>query len=134
MFKYLFLDDIRDPHAEFMNYMYGRGVDASIYPNNYWDIVRDYDAFVNWITNNGVPDVVSLDHDLADEHYDSESVGMYLEKTGFDCVKFLVDYCHDNDVLFPEYYIHSANPSGSKNMESYIENAIKHKYITKREI
>ncbi len=67
--------------------------------------------------DNGLPEYVSFDHDLADI---SDS---HKEKTGYDCVKWLVDYCIDNKIIkFPNYQVHSANPIGKKNITSYVEN------------
>lgn len=140
---YLFLDDFRDPKNTFMGYMYMRGMDADIYKTKEWVVVKDYDEFVKWITQNGIPDVVSLDHDLADVHYCPEDEWddyemwaqeqEFVEKTGMDCVKWLVNYCHDNHLIFPTYYIHSANPHGVENMKSYIQHAIRLGYITTNE-
>ena len=48
------------------------------------------------------------------------------EKTGLDCAKFLVEYCADENQPLPEYLVHSANPVGKKNIESFLENAKKH--------
>jgi hypothetical protein len=46
----------------------------------------------------------------------------FEEKTGYDCAKWLVDYCIDNQANLPDYLVHSANPIGKKNIESYLEN------------
>ena len=48
--KKLYLDDVRIPQTEG------------------WEIVRNYDDFVKWIEENGLPDIVSFDHDLAEVH------------------------------------------------------------------
>ena len=61
--KWLFLDDFRDP-ADAFNY-----TKESMFLKEQWDIVRNYEEFVNYITNNGVPYFISFDHDLADSHY-----------------------------------------------------------------
>ena len=69
-----------------------------------------------------MPDVISFDHDLGDEHYTNNSninYSEFKEKTGYDCAKWLIDYCIDNDLDFPKViYIHSMNPYGSLNIES----------------
>lgn len=93
----LYLDDLRTPKSDG------------------WDIVRSYDQFVEWVTMNGVPDEVSFDHDLGDD-----------VKTGYDCTKWLVNYCMDNRIPFPQWNIHSANPVGKENIEKYITNFLKH--------
>lgn len=96
--KKLYLDDIRIPKT--------KG----------WDIVRSYDAFVEWIDKNGLPNKVSFDHDLGEEG----------TKTGYDCAKWMVDYCIKNHLPYlPEYNIHSANPVGKANIESYLSSAKK---------
>jgi hypothetical protein len=48
----LFVDDIRNPPTI-----------------SGWEVVRSYDAFVAWIEMYGMPYQLSLDHDLAYEHY-----------------------------------------------------------------
>ena len=132
----LFLDDIRIPKdairlipSEFNKF----------YWENDWDIVTNYDDFVQYIEDNGVPEFVSFDHDLADFHYyykpeDYESMSEdemimkfgSMEKTGLYCAKFLVEYCADENVPLPEYLVHSANPAGKENIEKFLENAKKH--------
>ena len=102
--------------------------------------VRNYDAFVAQITKSGVPGFVCFDHDLADEHYvdmlkENESdpvkqleaiVDYGTEKTGYDCAKWLVDYCANNGRKFPQYVVHSINPVGRERIAGYIANAKKH--------
>lgn len=113
--KKLFLDDYRIPLNA---YSYTKN---QIYLFN-WDVVTNYDEFVNYITNKGIPEVISFDHDLADEHYTPEEnieYNKFKEKTGYDCAKWLADYCINNNLVFPEYVlIHSMNPYGSLNIES----------------
>lgn len=129
--KKLFLDDIRSPKdaiglvPSHMNQFYWA---------NDWDVVRSHNEFVDWIVTNGVPDFVSFDHDLADEHYDEfmnlrdRSFEGYvpMEKTGYESAKWLVDHCLDKGVGLPEYQVHSANPVGKANIQGYLENAKKH--------
>lgn len=94
MVTYLYLDDEREPKTDFP-----------------WDIVRTYDDFIEHITDYGFPDVMSLDHDLGEEH------------TGYDCVNWMIEYgvefgIDPNEILFN---IHSANPVGTKRMKAAIE-------------
>jgi hypothetical protein len=131
----LFLDDIRQVR------------DACYYVSNPklyweeegWDIVRNYDEFINYIQNNDMPALISFDHDLADFHYEykteeyesfseEEMIMKFgsMEKTGLDCAKWLVDYCLDNNKKLPDFMVHSANPTGKLNIESYLNNAKKH--------
>jgi hypothetical protein len=131
----LFLDDVRNPKA--CEYMKDRiGKDVAIYFDLEWVIVRNYDQFVTYVKANGLPEVVSFDHDLAEPHYHESmykggKVYMkYLEtvseKTGYDCVKWMIDYCMDNWKRFPKWYLHTMNPAGRENMESHILNYLKH--------
>lgn len=111
--KYLFLDDVRMPY-EVGNYIYPVRL-RPMYRQKSWKIVRDYEEFVEYIEKNGLPDVVSFDHDLADIHYDplTWTEGFeYEEKTGYDCAKWLVDYCQNHNLKLPEFYCHSMNPVG----------------------
>lgn len=63
-------------------------------PENF-ERVYDYDEFVNFINKNGVPEFISFDHDLGEG------------KTGFDCAKFLVEFCLDNGVSEINFQVHS---------------------------
>lgn len=115
MNKKLFLDDYRIP---LNTYSYTKN---QIYLMD-WDLVTNYNEFINYIINNGVPDVISFDHDLGHEHYtDNPDIdySQFNEKTGYDCAKWLIDYCLDNELEYPkQIYIHSMNPYGSLNIES----------------
>jgi hypothetical protein len=97
--RFLFLDDIRFP---FEVYEYTH---QPLYLQEKWEIIRNYNGFVEWITKNGLPDFISFDHDLADISFDNE-------KTGYECAKWLVDYCLDNNLVCPKFYCHSMNPVG----------------------
>lgn len=123
---YLFLDDFREP-SDAADYTRNH-LAATLYNSAKWVVVRDYSDFVQYIQDYGVPDVVSFDHDLAAEHYsgdiDPES---YTEKTGYDAAKFLVDYCMEHKVDFPEWYVHSMNIQGAENISTFIRNYLKQK-------
>jgi hypothetical protein len=121
---YLFLDDIRVPKA----------VTWVNLPPVPWEIVRNYDQFVSKIKEWGMPQFISFDHDLSTEHYHPSMYSdnpddynklydsdFFKEKTGYECAKWAVDYCMDNDLIFPDYICHSMNPIGRANIESYIE-------------
>lgn len=121
--KKLFLDDLRLPKDAI-----GLVPDAmnQFYWSNDWIIVRNFWEFCNYIQKFGLPDYVSFDHDLADEHYTQVDDSDYKEKTGYECAKWLVDFCFDNGKTLPDYMVHSANPTGKQNIISYLENAKKH--------
>lgn len=95
-------------------------------PNEKWIVVRSFKEFVNIINKLGIPTFVSLDHDLSDAHYghglngDTINYDQYEEKTGYDCCKYLVNECIKLGVKHPPYVVHSMNPVGKSNIESYI--------------
>ena len=127
----LFLDDVRNP-SDCVNYMY-----TPIYTSVDWIIVRTYDEFVKTIIENGLPEIISFDHDLADEHYDYQEhldgdyYDIMTEKTGYHCAKWLIDYCIDNNKELPAtILIHSMNPAGSMNIKSLFQTYFKVMNIT----
>lgn len=85
--KKLYLDDIRNPKSDG------------------WIVVRNYEDFVQYIDKNGLPDEISFDHDLGED-----------VKTGYDCAKWLCEYCWMNGIPIPPYNVHSANPVGRDNI------------------
>lgn len=99
----IYLDDIRTP------------------PDG-WTIVRTYAECIEALQTGNV-DYLSLDHDLAEEHY-AVSTGytdhqpVFREPTGYDVCKWMVE----NDV-WPKKAItlHSANPVGRQNMRQLLE-------------
>jgi hypothetical protein len=121
----LYLDDIRTP--------------SETLPNAHpWNVVRDYDSFVDFITSNGIPDLISFDHDLAKEHqedyyaqvfkngYQNPDYDSYREKTGLDCAKFLCEYAERMNQEIKTCVVHSHNPVGAQNIMSYINGFMKH--------
>ena len=122
----LFLDDWRIP-VDCTKYMYSRHVDCNIYLED-WIIIRSYGQFVNWIKSNGIPDSISFDHDLGDveelkDELDKElwyNVADNRDWTGMDCAKWLVEYCLDNNLKLPKYYVHSHNPCGYENIKGLL--------------
>lgn len=98
-------------------------------PDFTWDVVRNYQEFVAYIKLHGVPDVISFDHDLGDEHYIEYTHGenyrlttgqelpinynKFTEKTGYDCAKWLIE----NGLRPKEYLVHSMNPVGVLNIK-----------------
>ena len=107
--------------------------------NDPWIIVRDYGSFIEYIKKEGMPSFISFDHDLAHEHYRASMYnpdkhysnyytdGTFKEKTGYECAKWLIDYCIENDLQFPEYSVHSMNPIGRENIIGLIESYKKSK-------
>jgi len=132
--KRIYLDDIRTPTS------------------NDWIVVRNYDEFINKVTEIGLGEIetISLDHDLGDtamnEYFKNVSPNYKLdydnieEKTGYDCAKWIVDYFYEmnpdriemsrskkevNKIKFPLVVVHSANPIGSANIMGYFNNFLK---------
>lgn len=125
MKKALYLDDVRTPTTTIPGY-------------EPWYVVRNYDEFVAWITEHGIPELISFDHDLADEHMDDyfkqiaifgfqqPDYESYKEKTGLDCAKWLVEYIQANNLQLNTVSVHSHNPVGSSNIQSYINGFKRH--------
>ena len=122
----LFLDDIRFPETAF-NYTHD-----TRYLKESWKIVRNFEEFCCMVDELGIPQKVSYDHDLADEHYAPEmyhSVESYdrvalgfKEKTGYDCTMYLLDRLEENGLTeHPEYMVHSMNPVGKRKILDLIE-------------
>jgi hypothetical protein len=121
----LFLDDIREPE-HCLSYTHNQIYDALD-----WIVVRSYDEFIGCVESMGIPEVISFDHDLADEHYDPDLYGSetYNEvydnfefKTGYDCAKWFIDYIIDNNLQLPDtIMIHSMNPVGALNIKSLFD-------------
>lgn len=121
----LFLDDERKPSD----------VKWVVMPLGPWDTVRNYKEFVDHISKNGLPPFVSFDHDLAVEHYRASMYnsdrhynnyytdGTFKEMTGYQCAKWLIEYCIEKKQKFPSYQIHTMNPIGRENIQTIIQSA-----------
>lgn len=126
---HLFLDDERMP----------KDVKWIELPLVAWVIVRNYNEFVRTIERDGLPQSVTFDHDLADEHYKEYSAAhdkkvlsygkiryeIFNEKTGYDCAKWMANYCVDKGLPIPPYYTHTLNGVGAANISSVLESARK---------
>ena len=114
----LFLDDIRNPTS----------VVYTKLPSVSWITVRNYDEFVGVISQFGLPDIISFDHDLGLEHYNVVDLSgktkidyaKFKEKTGYDCALWLIEYCIKSSSGLPEFYCHSMNPVGKNNILSLL--------------
>ncbi len=84
-------------------------------------LVRTYAEFAQYLDERGMPDLISFDHDLAEEHYPvgPNEAGRtipyadYVEKTGFDCARFIID----NNLDLRHWAVHSCNVQGRLNIE-----------------
>lgn len=132
----LFLDDMRNP-MDCLSYMAPRTSKLSLYEET-WVIVRSYQEFVDTITRayrkTGMPDIISFDHDLSQEHYapvgvwdqrekysDWEAKQNFREKNGKDAASWLGDFCVNHEEQIPEFIVHSMNPYGSENIQSILD-------------
>lgn len=122
----LFLDDIRIP-MDCVPYMYKRIGNLNPIYLEKWEIVRNYDDFVNAINlHKGKITHISFDHDLSDEHYHGsmysgkEAYEKYLEnikeKTGLDCAKYFKKIYDEENLQYPVLFVHSMNPVGTENI------------------
>jgi hypothetical protein len=127
--KALYLDDVRTPTKDIPGY-------------EPWIVVRNYEEFVKYITDNEIPDYISFDHDLGEEHMNDYALQVskmgwqapdyenYKEKTGLDCAKWLCDYINyftlHGEKAFPICGVHSHNPVGATNIKEYINGYMKH--------
>lgn len=137
-FPYVEKSDLKDSEKEFHNFISAYHYTFyEPFKSEQWLIARNYYQFVNIVTNKGVPKIVAFDHDLGMEHYESIPTdpkikqtdidySKFQEKTGYDCAKWLCDYCQQYNVKFPEFFIHSMNVAGSMNIKNYILNYKKH--------
>jgi len=123
----LFLDDVRTM-TDCITYMHQRiGKKNPIYLEKDWVICRNFGCFKATIEDMGLPDFISFDHDLADEHYYDAINGfprdLATEKTGYECAKWLVEYCVKKGLKIPEFAVHSMNPVGAERIFSLLTKA-----------
>lgn len=101
----LWLDDCRDPmQDDWLNF-------SPIGKNVMVIWVKNYDEFINYIKENGIPDAICFDHDLGENSL-----------SGYECAKFLVQYCIENNLDICAYNIQSANPVGRDYIKSILDN------------
>ena len=125
----IFLDDIRNPE-NCVTYMHKRiGSLNPIYLEE-WVIARNYNEFVDIVTRH-IDKIthISFDHDIAEEHYTTPNeeflpelydrnmeIGLYNEKTGYDCAKFALNYYRQKGKELPIIFVHTLNPAGRENI------------------
>jgi hypothetical protein len=86
-----------------------------------WVIARDMEDVLMMLRLHGMPAYISFDHDLGDN-----------TPSGYDIAKMLVDLDmgSDPDFALPpefEFYVHSQNPIGARNIQAYLDNYMKYK-------
>ena len=105
--KVLWLDDMRNPNSYF-NKKSDSGAfirNSTYYKDNIFGKyaadfvwVRNMEEFTKYILDNGLPDMISFDHDL----------GKGLQN-GHDCAMWLMAYCKEHNLGLPKCFVHSAN-------------------------
>lgn len=111
----LWLDDLRNPikiipsdyHHRTWVEKYSQVNDV----NNFQVIwVKTYDEFCSHIIKNGLPAVICFDNDLGQQ------------KEGYDCAKWLVEYCMNYNKQLPKYNVHSYNTVARENIFKLLDN------------
>jgi len=98
----LFLDDERFPADD----------------DREWKIARSVGQAKAMIEENGLPYYMTLDHDLGED------------LTGYDFVKWFVEHLMNYELEWTgTFYVHSQNPIGKQNMESYLDSYLRTRYI-----
>jgi hypothetical protein len=113
-----------------------------------WEVVRTANAFVDYIMRNGIPDYISLEHDLHEEHYqdflEHQAKGImaisyesFTHKTGYDCARWLVSFCEAHlksggDMTNPRLRLHAVgvhalNPAGTQNIIALLSDYMIHR-------
>ena len=104
----LFLDDIRDVKMVYKNL---RDED--------FIIVRNFKDFKAVIIENGLPELISFDNDLGLDKNEK------IAEDGYAAAKWLV-YESGLDLINLKFNVHSANPVASQQIQSLLDNYIKH--------
>jgi hypothetical protein len=115
--KGIFLDDIRVP-SDLSYYIPKEEITPYLLTN--WIIIRNYPDFVAYISKNGIPSIISFDHDL----------GLNIDSTeaesGYDALKYIVNLIIEQEHrVLPQVLCHSQNPVGKTNILSYWNNFMK---------
>ena len=107
--RLLWLDDKRNPFEN--NWLKFSPIEMPF--ETIW--VKNYNEFISWIKENGLPDAICFDHDIEDFS------GLNGEELrGIDCAKWLVEYCLDNNLNVPRWNTQSSNPSGADNINGLL--------------
>lgn len=104
----LFLDDIRDVKMVYKNLT-----------DEDFVIVRNFHDFKTVILENGLPELISFDNDLG---LDENGI---IAEDGYAAAKWLV-YQSGLDLVNLRFNVHSANPVAAQQIQSLLDNYIKH--------
>lgn len=87
----LYIDDIRNP------------------PDDTWVVCRSSQEAFDTLSTKGIPEFISFDHDLGGD----DTTMVFLKRW--------VQELWDGETPPPDYVIHSANPVGAQNIDSYLK-------------
>tara|TARA_B100000378_G_scaffold277352_1_gene277489 strand:- start:887 stop:1351 length:465 start_codon:yes stop_codon:yes gene_type:complete len=73
--------------------------------------VKNILEFKKWVQNNGLPCAICFDYDLGENN-----------PSGFDCAKWLVNYCQNNQLALPLWASQSPNPEGKARINRFLRN------------
>ena len=129
--KILWLDDQREPYNYFAknttsgawtrnNNYYSQYVFNKYNPNFIW--VKNLNEFRNYIISNGMPDMISFDHDIRPKNFKGD------HENGGDVATWLVNYCKQNKIKLPWCYTHSANKNGIQKINNILNITENKKY------
>ena len=130
----LFLDDMFTPTqiSELPNVPVK---DKTRYRTYNWKVVKTYEEFIAVIKDKGIPDIVSFDHDLHEEHWEfifndenwiknndeiNINYDIFVEKTGYHAAEWLMEYCSQKSSNMPICLVHSQNAIGRKNINNLL--------------
>lgn len=86
-------------------------------------IARSMEEVKNLVSDLGMPSFISFDHDLG-----SDELGPL--PSGYDIARWMVDVDLGGAYQFPDdfdFYVHSQNPIGKRNIEEYLGAYLKFK-------
>ena len=113
---WIFLDDKRSSPLVVHNNE--RGLGPSFGKSTEWVYARNYNEFVDIVEKNfDQIDLISFDHDI-DSWIDVN--GVPVEMTGKTAAQFIIDYCMDNGKELPDWFVHSDNIPGNRNIRSLL--------------
>jgi hypothetical protein len=85
-----------------------------------WIVCRTVEEAIKTITQYGLPEFITFDHDLG-----------HGKRTGMDLAKWLVEYDMDHDIIRKDNFdfdVHSMNPIGAGNIKGLLSQYLKRKF------
>jgi hypothetical protein len=102
----LWLDDYRNPRDKEIDWMVFSPIGRDV--TVVW--AESYTDFIEYILCYDLPAAISFDYELG------------IKETGYDCAKWLVNYCVNHNKPLPIWSIHSADPMGRSNIDNFLWN------------